>query len=158
VYHKGGDSGVDQGELFSRLRELLDVKEEQYEVVDGTRVMDIFTQRVPERYPEVSISWMDHLFVTVSGEMTLNRDATPILRDYVALVNAEPRSLEYRLKDGDGIGPSFHLAPQDVLGQLRASYAYTDAIFLRPTSSDKIPRHQPSRPPSALRTVDNLLL
>lgn len=88
---------------FSRVRELLDLKEEQYEVVDGTSVMDILTKLIPERHPEVSKSWTRHLFLTIGDEVAFDKDGTPILSNYVALVNAEPRSLEYWLKDGDEI-------------------------------------------------------
>ncbi|MBS7624665.1 MAG: MoaD/ThiS family protein [Candidatus Bathyarchaeia archaeon] len=87
---------------FGRLRELLGVKEEEYEVGETT-LADLLLKHIPERHGEVAEEWKQSVFMTIRGEVAVNRDGTPILRNYYVLVGGKSPEITYRLKDGDEV-------------------------------------------------------
>jgi len=100
---------------FASLRELLDnTKEEEYEVQEGTMLMDLLLQHIPERHPNVSRSWKERIFETERGEIKFDRDGTPSLSGYyLILINGRSYhsiseggrrlGIRYKLMDGDEI-------------------------------------------------------
>ena len=112
---KAGDSML-KGKVrfFASLRELLgNIREEEYEVKDGTTLMDLLLQYIPGRHNNVSKSWKEWVFETEGHEVKFDKDGMPVLSYYLILVNGrsynsisedEKRSgLRYKLKDGDEV-------------------------------------------------------
>jgi len=100
--------------FFASLRELLgNIREEEYEVEDGTRLMDLLLQHIPGRHSNVSKSWKEWIFETERNEIKFDKDGIPVLSYYLILVNGKSCSsisederrpgLRYKLKDGDDI-------------------------------------------------------
>jgi len=100
--------------LFASLRELLgNIREEEYEVEDGTTLMDLLLQHIPERHSNVSKSWKEWIFETERHEIKFDKDGIPVLSYYLILVNGRSYNsisedgrrlgLMYKLKDGDEI-------------------------------------------------------
>ncbi len=88
---------------FGRLRELLNVKSEEYIVVNGATLRDLLLKYISERYKTVSKAWIETIFRTVKGEIVLNKDGTPLLKDYLLLINGKSHNLNYELKEGDEV-------------------------------------------------------
>jgi len=88
---------------FGKIREILDVKTEEYTVEDGTKLSDLLLKHVTQRHREASEKWVRTVFRTVKGELLLNRDGTPVLNNHLVLINGKSPSLNYGLKDGDEI-------------------------------------------------------
>lgn len=97
--------------LFASLRELIDdTKEEEYEVKDGTMLMDLLLEYVPERHKAVSKKWKETLFEIEGNEIKLD-DGVPIIKHYLILINGKLHQFlsdegknpgfRYKLKDGD---------------------------------------------------------
>jgi molybdopterin converting factor small subunit len=88
---------------FGKLRELLGVKKEEYNVEEETTLADLLVSHVPERHSTVSKTWAETLFRTVRGEMAQNRNGTPVLGDYLVTLNGKSVILGERLKEGDEV-------------------------------------------------------
>jgi len=99
---------------FASLRELLgNTRKEEYEVSDGTMLMNLLLEYIPKRHWNVSRSWKKRLFEMEEDGIKLNADGTPVLGFYSILINGrECRSiseegrrpgLRYELRDGDVI-------------------------------------------------------
>jgi len=88
---------------FGRVRELLGVKAEEYEVEDGSTVADLLLAYIPKRHVEESEAWRRTVFRTAKGRLLTNRDGTPILRNHLILVDGKTSSLNRRLRDGDEV-------------------------------------------------------
>ena len=99
---------------FVDLRELLGgLREERYEVKDGTTLMELLLKHIPERHQRVARVWKERIFETESGEVKFNNDETPSLKYHLILVNGisyrlvledgKRPGLRYKLKDGDEI-------------------------------------------------------
>ena len=95
---------------FRNLRNLLNVGEEEYNVEDGTTIINLLFNHVPKRHWNTSSMWREKLFETEDGEVKRDREGIPILRDfYIILVNEKHLELiskdggKYRLKNGDAI-------------------------------------------------------
>ncbi len=88
---------------FGRLRELLNVKKEEYEVKDGDTLTELLVNYIPERHKKVSEPWRETIFKQVNGEITLNRNGEPLLRNYLILVDGKALGLGYKLRDGDEV-------------------------------------------------------
>jgi len=100
--------------LFASLRELLgNIREEEYEVKDGTALVDLLLQHIPERHSNVSKSWREWIFETKRNEIKFDKDGIPVLSYYLILVNGRSYNsisekgrrlgLRYKLKDGDEV-------------------------------------------------------
>ena len=112
---KAGDSVLKvKVRFFASLRELLgNIREEEYEVEDGTRLMDLLLRYIPGRHRNVSKSWKEWIFETERNEVKFDKDGIPVLSYYLILVNGKSCSsisederrpgLRYKLKDGDDI-------------------------------------------------------
>lgn len=112
---KAGDSVLKvKVRFFASLRELLgNIREEEYEVEDGTTLMDLLLQYIPERHSNVSKSWKEWIFETERHEIKFDKDGIPVLSYYLILVNGRSYNsisedgrrlgLMYKLKDGDEI-------------------------------------------------------
>lgn len=87
---------------FGRLRELLGVKEEDYDV-EGSTLADLLLKHIPSRHPEAADEWRETVFVTVRGEVAMSRDGVPILKNHFILVGGRSLDLTYRLRDGDEV-------------------------------------------------------
>lgn len=87
---------------FGRLRELLGVKEEEYEVEDAT-LADLLLKHIPSRHSDAADEWRQSIFVTIRGEVAVNREGIPTLRNYFILVGGRSPEITYRLKDGDEV-------------------------------------------------------
>jgi len=88
---------------FGRLRELLNAKTEEYEVEDGAVLTDLLLRYIPGRHREASKTWPETIFRTVKGEIVRSRDGTPLLRNYLVMVDGKSIDLNHRLKDGDEV-------------------------------------------------------
>lgn len=99
---------------FASLRELLgNTREEEYEVKDGTMLMDLLLKYIPGRHSNVSKSWKERIFETETHEIKFGKDGTPVLSFYLILINGRSYNsisedgrrpgLRYKLKDGDEI-------------------------------------------------------
>lgn len=97
---------------FASLRELLgNTREEEYEVKDGTMLMDLLLEHIPEKHRNISRSWKDMIFETKRDKIKFDKDGTQVLSYYLVLINGESyRSvsqdgrhpgLRYELKEGD---------------------------------------------------------
>ena len=100
--------------LFASLRELLgNIREEEYEVKDGTTLMDLLLQHIPGRHGNVSRSWKEWIFETERNEIKFDKDGIPVLSYYLILVNGRSYNsisederrpgLRYKLKGGDEV-------------------------------------------------------
>ncbi|MBS7634154.1 MoaD family protein [Candidatus Bathyarchaeota archaeon] len=87
---------------FGRLRELLGVKEEDYNV-DGSTLADLLLKHIPERHGDKSQEWKETIFVTVRGEVALNTAGIPMLKNYFILVKGRTPEFTHRLEDGDEV-------------------------------------------------------
>ncbi|MEM1581533.1 MAG: MoaD family protein [Candidatus Bathyarchaeia archaeon] len=87
---------------FGRLRELLGVREEEYEVDDAT-LADLLLKYIPSRHSDAADEWKESIFVTIRGDVAVSRDGTPMLKNYFILVGGRSPEATYRLKDGDEI-------------------------------------------------------
>lgn len=87
---------------FGRLRELLGIKEEDYDV-DGATLADLLLKHIPERHRDKSKEWQETVFVTVRGEVAINAAGTPMLKNHFILVKGRTPELTYRLEDGDEV-------------------------------------------------------
>ncbi len=88
---------------FGKIRELLGVKTEEYDVEEGATLADLLLTYIPERHKKESETWKETIFRTVKGEMLLNKDGTPILKNYLILIDGKTSSLKQKLKEGDEI-------------------------------------------------------
>jgi len=88
---------------FGRLRELLSIKREEYEVEDGAVLADLLLRYIPGRHEEASKTWNETIFRTVKGEIILSGDGMPLLRNYLVMMDGKSIDLNHRLKDGDEV-------------------------------------------------------
>jgi len=88
---------------FGKIRELLGVKMEEYDIKEGTTLADLLLTYIPERHKKESKVWREMIFRTVKGEMLLNKDGTPVLRNYLILVDGKKSSLTQKLKEGNEV-------------------------------------------------------
>lgn len=88
---------------FARLRELLNTKEEEYEVNNETTLADLLLEHIPQRHGEASKNWIKEVFRTVEDKTVLNKDGTPVLKNYLILVKGKSVDLSYKLMDGDEV-------------------------------------------------------
>ena len=88
---------------FGKIRELLGVKMEEYDVKEGTTLVDLLLTYIPERHKRESEAWKETIFRTVKGDILLNKNGTPILKNYLILVNGKKSDLRQSLKEGDEI-------------------------------------------------------
>lgn len=87
---------------FGELHDLLGIREEEYDVEDAT-VAELLLKYIPNRHATVADRWRETVFATVRGEVAINKDGMPILRNHFILVGGKSTELNYRLKDGDEI-------------------------------------------------------
>jgi molybdopterin converting factor small subunit len=87
---------------FGRVRELLGIKEEYYNVNEAT-LADLLLRLIPERHMDKSKEWKETIFVTVRGEVALDMAGTPMLKNYFILVKGRTPELTYRIEDGDEV-------------------------------------------------------
>ena len=100
---------------FASLRELLgNTREEEYEVRDGTMLMELLLEYIPERHRNASRSWKERIFETEKDGIKFDKEGTPSLsgyylilingRSYLSISEDERHpGLRYTLKDGDEI-------------------------------------------------------
>jgi len=88
---------------FGKIRELLGVKIEEYDVKEGAALVDLLLTYVPGRHKKESEAWKETIFRTAKGKMLLNRDGTPVLKNHLILVNGKRPSLNQKVKEGDEI-------------------------------------------------------
>ena len=86
---------------FGRLRSLLGIKYEFYEVSKGTMLKDLLLFEIPQRHRNVSEIWRQEMFRIVKGEILFNEDGTPVLDSYIVLTRGRTPSLRSRLKEED---------------------------------------------------------
>ncbi|MCX8170541.1 MAG: MoaD family protein [Candidatus Bathyarchaeota archaeon] len=87
---------------FGRLREMLGVKEEEYDVEDAT-LADLLMNYIPKRHSDAAEEWRQSIFVTIRGEVSVSRDGAPLLRNYFVLIGGRSVEVTYKLKDGDEV-------------------------------------------------------
>jgi len=94
---------VVQVRYFGKLRELVGVKNEEYTVKEGTTVADLLLSRIPEKHSEVSKTWAETLFRTIKSEIIRNKDGTPVLDNYLIMINGKSAKLNGKLRQGDEV-------------------------------------------------------
>jgi len=87
---------------FGRLHELLGVREEEYEV-DEITLADLLLNYIPSRHESSANAWKENIFVTIRGEVAIDKNGMPMLKNHVILVKGKSQDLTYKLKDGDEI-------------------------------------------------------
>lgn len=88
---------------FGRIRELIGVREEEYDVDDAS-LADLLLKYIPIRHSIVAGEWKKTIFMTNMGEIIFDKDGNPVLRDnYLVLVNGRNCGVTYRLRDGDEV-------------------------------------------------------
>jgi len=97
---------------FANLRELMGMKEEKYRVEDGTTLMDLLLNYIPDRHRNASESWKRQVFETEKGDIRFDKEGLPSV-EYLVLINGiscnsirEGKAcpgLKYRLKNEDYI-------------------------------------------------------
>jgi MoaD family protein len=87
---------------FGMLREMLGVREEEYEVKDAT-LADLLLKHIPENHKDVAEKWVETIFITVRGEVAVNRDGVPMIKDHFILISGRNPDINYRLRDGDEV-------------------------------------------------------
>lgn len=88
---------------FGRLRELLELKDEDYELKDGATLSDLLLDCIPERHSQFSEDWKSEVFRRVNNKIAVNKDGTPVLRNYLVLVKGRTQELTYKLQEGDEV-------------------------------------------------------
>jgi molybdopterin converting factor small subunit len=88
---------------YGKLRELLGFRKEEYAVDEGTTLMDLLVNHIPQRHPEVSEAWAETLFKKVKGEVAQNKNGVPVLGNYLVTLNGKTASLGEKLKEGDEV-------------------------------------------------------
>jgi len=88
---------------FGKIRELLGVKTEEYDVKEEATLADLLLTYIPERHKKESKVWREIIFRTVKGEILLNRDGTPVLKNHLILIDGKTSSLKQKLKEGNEI-------------------------------------------------------
>jgi molybdopterin converting factor small subunit len=88
---------------FGKIREILGTKTEEYTVNEKVKLMDLLLNHIPRRHHKMSNAWIDAVFRKIKGELVVNKDGTPEIRNYLILINAKTQKLSYSLRDGDEI-------------------------------------------------------
>ena len=88
---------------FGRLRELLGVREEEYNIIDETTLADLLLNHIPSRHRDSATDWKESLFVTIRGEVAVDKNGIPVLKNHVILVRGKTQDLTYMLRNGDEI-------------------------------------------------------
>ncbi len=88
---------------FGKLRELIGAKTEEYALNEGATVTDLLVRHIPERHLEISRVWVETLFRTIKNEVIQNKNGTPVLKNYMIVVNGKTAKLEDSLKEGDEV-------------------------------------------------------
>ena len=103
---------------FASLRELLgNTREEEYEVKDGTMLMDLLLKRIPERHRNASRRWKERIFETEGDGIKSDKDGTPSLGGYyLILING--RSYRSISEDGRHPGLTYKLKDRDEIAIL----------------------------------------
>ena len=76
---------------FASLREVLGIGEEEYEVDEGAKLIDLLLNRIPERHKHAAEVWKERIEGFLKGEST----------SYIVIVNGDRAKLDQELKDGD---------------------------------------------------------
>ncbi|MEM2341450.1 MAG: MoaD/ThiS family protein [Candidatus Bathyarchaeia archaeon] len=87
---------------FGMLHELLGVREEEY-YVDNATLADLLLRYIPSNHNDAAKQWRETIFVTIKGEVAINKDGTPIIKDHIILVGGKSAEMNYKLRDGDEI-------------------------------------------------------
>ena len=87
---------------FGKLRELLGVREEDYEIEEST-LADLLLRHIPNRHRGKAEDWKRTIFMTIRDGVAVRRDGTPVLKNYIILVRGRNLNLSYRLKDNDEV-------------------------------------------------------
>ena len=88
---------------FGKIREMLGVKTEEYDLKEEATLADLLLHYIPDRHKGKSEDWKKTIFRTVKGEILVNKDGTPVLKNYLILIDGKTSSLKQKLKDGNVI-------------------------------------------------------
>jgi len=94
---------------FAGFRRLMGLREEAYEVEEGTRLITLVSKIIPERHQGLSAIWMERLFQMRGGVLELDEEGNPLLnRAYMILMNGRhyneyAEGLNRPLREGDTI-------------------------------------------------------
>lgn len=83
---------------FGRIRELMGIREEEYEVGDST-LEDLLMKYIPDRHGNIAGEWMKIMF---QAEDT-GCERIALRSNYQVYVNGISCGMAYRLKDGDEV-------------------------------------------------------
>ncbi|MEM1673704.1 MAG: MoaD/ThiS family protein [Candidatus Bathyarchaeia archaeon] len=83
---------------LGRIRELMGVREEEYEVGDST-LEDLLMKHIPSRHGNIAGKWMRTMFQAEDR----GREGIVVRSNYQIYVNGISCSMAYRLKDGDEV-------------------------------------------------------
>ncbi len=76
---------------FASLREAIGVREEEYELEDGIKLIELLLNHIPERHRNVAEIWKEK----IGG--FLKRESS----SYIVIVNGNRAKLDQELRDGD---------------------------------------------------------
>lgn len=83
---------------FGRIRELLGVKEEEYEIEDSS-LEDLLLKHIPSRHEGAAGEWREMMSSAEGGASKVRSSSSR--GNYLVFVNGEPRDIRYKLMDGD---------------------------------------------------------
>jgi len=91
---------------FANPRLIIGVREEAYNIEEGTRLITLLTRLIPQRHGERGELWLRRVFAIDSGDLKLD-DPAP-RRGLLILLNGRsyneyPEGLNHILRDGDVI-------------------------------------------------------
>lgn len=76
---------------FASLREALGIGEEEYEVGEGTKLINLLLNCIPEKHKHAAEIWRKRMEGFLKGEST----------SYIVIVNGDRAKPDQELKDGD---------------------------------------------------------
>ncbi|MBS7615203.1 MoaD/ThiS family protein [Candidatus Bathyarchaeota archaeon] len=72
-------------------------------VEKGATVADLLLDHIPNKHLSVSKIWKETLFRTLKGEHLQEKNGTPVLKNYLVIINGKSAKLKDCLKEGDEI-------------------------------------------------------
>ena len=86
---------------FGKLRDLLNVRSEMFNLEVGSTLSDLLLKEIPVKHSNIGDAWIRTIFVV--DKEAESKEAFPLQRKYIVLVNGKSISLGDNLNNGDEI-------------------------------------------------------
>lgn len=87
---------------FGRIRELMGVREEEYEVEDVT-LAKLLLECIPGRHKDSAEEFKKLILGAIRGNFDLDECKRPVIKDYIVLVSGRVVEATYKLRVGDEV-------------------------------------------------------